>query len=142
MARNTNRANEWRINNTEKYKSISKHWRDNSERGYWSKKIATLRANSRNRGGMECTLSVDDLMKMYEDQQGLCSISGRILEKTNKRSLNSLSIDRIDGSIGYIVSNIRMVCLQVNVARLFGSDEELFVLCTDILAWREKSLSI
>lgn len=132
MDKNVERVAAWKSKNPDRTKSSSKHWRDNSERGYWSKKISSIKANSKFRG-IKHELTVDDLMILYEKQKGLCALSGRILEKTNSRSLNSLSIDRKDGSDGYTPDNIRLVCWQANAARLDGTDEELFEMCIDIL---------
>jgi hypothetical protein len=54
-----------------------------------------------------------------------------MVQKT--QNLNSVSVDRIDPKIGYTMTNIRLVTYQANCAKLFGTDEQLFEFCRDVL---------
>lgn len=49
------------------------------------------------------------LQKLYNDQGGLCAISGMPLE-TNKESPWKMSLDRIDTFRGYMKDNVRLIC--------------------------------
>lgn len=132
IQKNRNRIKEWRDNNKIRDKKSKKEWRDNTERGYWSKKMSSIKANCRT-NGRDCTISVNDLIELYKKQNGLCAISGRRMSICNNKDLNSLSVDRLNSHKGYTKNNIRLVCWQVNTAKMFGSDEQLFALCEDIL---------
>ena len=85
-------------------------------------------------------LDIDVLCKLYEDQKGLCALSGRPLTFITGKGFVStnISIDRIDSNIGYIESNIRLVCRHANTMKLTFSDEDLYKWCQDILDKRKK----
>lgn len=132
IKKNRDRMSKWRKDNPDKHKETKKHWRDNTERGYWAKKISSIKANCRN-SGRSCEIVVDDLVRLYKDQNGLCALSGRKMTICNNRNLDSLSVDRMDSTAGYTKNNIRLICWQVNSARMFGSDDQLFIMCKEIL---------
>ena len=49
--------------------------------------------------------------------KGICEVSGLpIFHHTGKVEWDSISIDRIDSTKGYVYSNVRVVCYAVNVA--------------------------
>lgn len=138
---NRKRVKDWVLQNKEHHKNSCKLWRDTSERGYWHKKITSIKANSRVRG-IECKLTIQMLMDLFEKQNHKCVLTGRILNKDCSRSLESLSVDRIDNSKSYTIDNIRLVCWQANAAKASGSDEILLKLCKDILkTFKKKSLA-
>jgi hypothetical protein len=45
-----------------------------------------------------------------------CEISGMKLRFGGKRGFDSLSVDRINPKVGYLYSNIRIICLALNTA--------------------------
>lgn len=57
-------------------------------------------------------LDIDFLMKLYEDQEGKCAISGKDMtyQSGKGRIPTNISIDRIDSNIGYEPSNIQTLC--------------------------------
>lgn len=57
---------------------------------------------------------------------GVCEISGMSLDHTPGRKFHTPSVDRIEPSIGYIYSNIRIVCLGINVAMNDWGEEATF----------------
>lgn len=85
--------------------------------------------------GKRPELSVQEILNLYEDQQGLCaltkvpmtSISGSGKHKTN------ISIDRIECGGPYIPSNIRLVCTHANTIRNNLTDEEMLWWCKQIV---------
>ena len=46
----------------------------------------------------------------------------------------SISLDRLDGSRGYELDNIRLVCYQVNTFRGRWSDEQMLAMARAIVA--------
>ena len=47
---------------------------------------------------------------------GVCELTGVQLDASAMRKWNSPSIDRIDPSKGYVITNIRIVCYAINMA--------------------------
>lgn len=81
-------------------------------------------------------LNLDDLVALWEKQDGKCAITGEPM--THKRKLGTRhttngSIDRIDPKGKYVLSNIRLVCAIVNKMRLDMTDDELKDWCELIL---------
>lgn len=80
-------------------------------------------------------ISFDDVVKMYNDQKGLCSLSGLKLVTNELRESNkhyypyAPSIDKIDPSKGYVLSNIRIVAVIVNLALNQFGDDVFDIMC-------------
>jgi hypothetical protein len=45
----------------------------------------------------------------------------------------STSVDRLNGRLGYVKGNVRLVCVAANLARNEWSDEDLIKLCEAIV---------
>jgi hypothetical protein len=81
------------------------------------------------------TLTIDDLSKLWHDQEGLCAISripmthrwGEGYVDTN------ISVDRIDNTKDYIVGNVRLVCHRINLMRGSLNDAELISWCRAVI---------
>lgn len=69
-------------------------------------------------------LDRDYLRKMWESQDGRCAITNVPMVHKFGR-LNSVSIDRIDSSLGHVKSNIQLVCLGINRLKHEHSNEEV-----------------
>jgi len=80
-------------------------------------------------------ISLDDLVKIYENQNGKCALTGwdmtMILGNGNVHT--NASIDRIDSSKGYVIDNIQFVCRIVNTAKSDLSQEDFINLCKIII---------
>lgn len=78
-------------------------------------------------GGKRPELSVEDVVSLYEEQGGLCALTGIAMTTISGsgRHKTNMSIDRIEHGGPYILSNIRLVCTQANTMRNDLSDEEL-----------------
>lgn len=88
----------------------------------------------------ENNLDLEYLKDLWEQQQGLCALSGKKLElPTNSGAWNKQtrdpwkpSLDRIDNSRGYIKGNVRFVCVAANIAKQTWPDAVLIELCVSI----------
>jgi hypothetical protein len=70
------------------------------------------------RKGMEFNLSCDDLIVVWDRQNGKCAITGiemQLIQASRKKANPArVSVDRIDSNKGYTIDNIQMVCWVVN----------------------------
>ena len=79
-----------------------------------SRKVSQLKS-ARVKQGIEFTLTVDDCLRIYKDQLGICAMSGMTLDygtphSENKWASRNLSIDRIDCDGRYEVGNVQFIC--------------------------------
>jgi len=56
-----------------------------------------------------------ELRALYDSQGGSCAISGLPMHATTEESDLSVSVDRIDNSLGYELGNVRLVCSRLNL---------------------------
>lgn len=94
----------------------------------WKNYLAQ-KANSRKREGSEI-LTEDNINKLYEEQSGVCKISGVKFDIEHK--WNRPSLDRIDNNKGYTVDNIQLVTWIVNHTRGELSIEEYLAMCKKV----------
>ncbi len=130
--------------------SKSTQWyRDNKERANKNSaiqkrtlngKLANLITTSRYRckiSKREHTINVDDLRKLYENQQGKCAISGKemIIRGSNcaADSPFSISLDRIDSDLGYTKDNVWLVCTGVNLMKSRLKMDEFLDFCKSVV---------
>lgn len=90
-------------------------------------------------------LDLEYLINLWEEQDGCCSISGRVFDERKPSAYrqpwaNAPSLDRIEPVKGYVKGNVRFVCYQVNTALHSFGEESLISLCKDILNFREGAL--
>lgn len=62
---------------------------------------------------LPCNLTVDYLIELYYQQQGRCYLSNKKL-KLERWKDDTLSIDRIDPTQGYIFGNVGLACWCAN----------------------------
>jgi hypothetical protein len=75
-------------------------------------------------------LSIDDIWKIYEKQNGKCALSGVEIKFANKAKLpNTASLDRIDSSKHYTIENIQWVHKDVNRMKMDMSQDEFINYC-------------
>jgi 5-methylcytosine-specific restriction endonuclease McrA len=77
-------------------------------------------------------LGADDLERMWQEQRGLCGLTGRPLDFETAQLDHVLPRSR-GGSNGR--SNLRWVCKEANDAKGNLTDEELLVLCRQVAEW-------
>jgi hypothetical protein len=79
-----------------------------------------LRSNGENRIITEITLTPEDLIRKYEEQNGLCYWSELQLKPEFnyiKRHPLAISVERVDNSKGYTYENIKLVIRMFNLGR-------------------------
>jgi len=72
-------------------------------------------------------VTLDDLLEIWENQDGICVYSGVKLLHPNEEgnNLNTASLDRIDSKLGYIKGNLQFVSIICNQAKNNLSHEEM-----------------
>lgn len=80
--------------------------------------------------GREFSITLDDLKKQFEKQNGKCAITGADLKHDIKgksefsRCPFNMSLDRIDSGKGYTTENIQWVCVWVQGAKSDWNETE------------------
>lgn len=90
---------------------------------FLSRTLSKTKYEATKRRNLEFNITLDDLIKLYKEQNGRCALTGRKLEFTrggsfkNGTNENSASIDRVYNNKGYIRSNIQLVCWEANAMK-------------------------
>lgn len=81
--------------------------------------------------GIQFDLSVDAIQSLLDEQGGVCAITGLHFKADKPEGLRirpwAASLDRIDGRLGYVLGNVRVVCGFANIA-MNGFGEQFFAL--------------
>jgi len=104
--------------------------------GFMNQLWTNLIGNAKRRG-IEVHINKQDILDMYNSQEGLCNVTGLPMQKSSntiqKRNPFAASVDRIDSAGGYTLDNIQMVCGRVNLMKLDGTSEDLEFWCSHII---------
>jgi len=90
--------------------------------------------------GWEFDITPEYLMEIYNKQNGLCYYSGIKMEialKGYSTNNYTLSIDRIDSTIGYLSSNIVLCCDAVNTMKMQMETNEFLKICKKIVDYKK-----
>jgi hypothetical protein len=93
--------------------------------------LSSCRKNAKHRNHA-CTITAKDLITAWQTQDGICAYTGRSMT-TAPGEYNSVSVERIDNSIGYTAENTILVC---NIANRMKSDmagKVFFDVCRDVV---------
>ena len=90
--------------------------------------LSRCKSNHNKKGMIDFDLTEEFLSELYEKQKGKCFWSGIDLSIDNVglSKLNSLSVDRIDSSIGYTKNNIVLCCKFYNLGK-GNTDKDYFI---------------
>lgn len=91
----------------------------------------TKRKGGLNRG-LGWDLEPQDIIDLYEQQQGRCALTGWPIEWAEKGLTATVSIDRIDSSEGYLKTNVQLLHKDVNMAKQQYSQEYFIELCAAV----------
>lgn len=122
----------------------------------WFLNRARLRSKDRVFYGRGCRkgkgptdLTLEYLKKIWEDQNGICSLSGWQLILPDNTAIGwsggpnprNASLDRIDNSKGYVIGNVRYVAIMANYCRNGFSDDDVFMFCRAVTAKQHSFVS-
>lgn len=92
--------------------------------------------NNAKRRGLVVHIEKSDIQRMYDQQGGLCAVTGLPMQMSgslHEKNSYAVSVDRIDSGRGYSYDNIRLVCGRVNLMKMELSDEQMQFWCRAIL---------
>lgn len=76
-------------------------------------------------------LTVDDVVKCWNEQNGVCVYSGRKMT-LNAGELTTVSIERINSNEGYTPENTVLVCQAINRMKSNFEFNDFYELCRDV----------
>lgn len=76
--------------------------------------------------GYQWSLSIEDIWQLYENQEGVCALSGVPIGWADKGLTATASIDRIDSSEGYVLENVQLVHKDINFMKQ-QFDQDYFI---------------
>jgi hypothetical protein len=82
--------------------------------------------------GIPFKLTKQDINNLLGESKGFCAMSG-VKMTMRANDLNRASIDRIDSSKGYYLSNVQVVTSQVNLAMLNNSKSDFIAMCKAVV---------
>lgn len=88
-----------------------------------SKLVAAAKSRAKDRG-LPFDLDVEWVLERLE--VGICQLSGKPFDLSEKRSMNTPSLDRIDPKGGYVKTNTRVILFGLNAALGTWGQEKLF----------------
>jgi len=103
--------------------------------------LSNVKHGARKRN-ITCEITIDELDKLWEAQDGKCSYTGRELTLSGEEC--TASLDRIDSNEGYYLGNVQFVHKTVNVMKWALPEEEFLGFIEEIYGYRihQKQLSI
>lgn len=140
---------EYRAKNKERKQAYEAQWRaENSDhlKARGAKRrlekrakclIAAARVRSRNKGH---AFGLDDFSEEIQSRidNGKCELSGVIFDLSPGRKPNSPSLDRINPALGYLPSNVRVICHALNAALGDWGEEALLPIMAGWLARHQR----
>ena len=84
----------------------------------------TKKRQAKNPDMPSVTVTIDELIELYRNQDGLCAATGVLMTPVEKKSgryicnrWTTLSMDRLDNTKGYSIDNLRLTCWAANGMR-------------------------
>lgn len=107
-----------------------------TRKGYLNRLFIQSRSNNRKSGRADWNIELQDLINLWDSQEGRCALSG-VYMTHHKDGLGvkefNASIDRISPKSGYIVGNVQLVAYRVNIMKHTLSEDLFFWWVKNIL---------
>lgn len=104
-------------------------------------RLSRLLERVRQLSNIPCDLTLDYLHGLYNQQEGLCSLTHRVMSlgkgEDGLAEMNAMSIDRWKPGLGYVKGNVCLITIQANIAKNRWSIVDLIEFCNDILKTRQ-----
>lgn len=107
-------------------KQNSNHWKGfNDIYGFEFKRYQSAALDR----GLDFSITIEDVWKLYEQQNRKCRLSGLEISWSNKKKAGTASIDRIDNNRGYTLDNIQIVHKLVNMMKKHYTNKDFIYVC-------------
>jgi len=111
---------------------VALHW-------YFTRQLSGYRKRSKEVQQL-CDLNANFLVSLYHKQEGRCYFTGTDLQWQNYghgvARPDSLSVDRLDPTKGYVQNNVVLCIYFVNTAKGRLSEESFYSFCQKVLDYR------
>lgn len=99
--------------------------------------LASVKKGAKDRN-LEFSITIEDMWELFLKQEGICALSGITLslERNKKGQPVTASLDRIDSSLGYTISNIQWIHKHINVMKNAQTMEQFIYICKKIAAYQ------
>ena len=82
---------------------------------------------------MQINITIDDINKLYQTQNGLCSLTNIKMTHISTKNNNTnnafnISINRINPLNGYTKNNINLICIMVSKFKTYLSDNDIILI--------------
>ncbi len=122
------------------YMEIHGHGKNYRGSKYFTKVFINCWENGAKVRNLEWLLSFDDLDALWEKQENKCAFTGKLM--CLKPGFDTrVSLDRIDSTKGYRLSNVQFVCSYINFAKQNRTDDQFIKMCAEIVNYRLKDVS-
>ena len=78
--------------------------------------------------GREMNVSIKEMWDQFEQQHGLCALTGRLISLTD----HTASLDRIDSSKGYVIGNIQWLHKDINALKNDFPEDVFVSMCVQV----------
>lgn len=131
---------EWRQTNLAKSRELDKKYRtankekirEKNKRRYQNltldQKFEMLIKTAQKRKNFKCSISADYLKEVWQKQEGRCAYT-KLPLTADANQLTTMSLDRIDSDIDYVVGNVQLVCVAVNRMKSDFPEKDFIGLC-------------
>jgi hypothetical protein len=122
------------VDGVDRRKKITEAWYNKHILSQLNRKKNARRRRAKAVVDGNCNLTIQYLQDLYDSQDGCCAITGLPIffsrSSANKEVyLGTCSLDRIDGSVGYMKGNVRFVHKLVNILQGTYDDLDFFMIC-------------
>lgn len=107
------------------------------------KNLFTQLRSTRRDSGLDWDINYEFLMSVWHLQKGKCSLSGLNMtwHKGSGKTHFNISIDRKNPDLGYLPSNVQLVCVCVNLMKQSLNDVDFIWWCKTIVDNKEKYIN-
>ena len=107
------------------------------------KNLFTQLKSTRKDSGLDWDINYEFLMSIWHLQKGKCALSGLNMtwHKGSGKTHFNVSIDRKNPDLGYLPSNVQLVCVCVNLMKQSLNDVDFIWWCKTIVDNKEKYIN-
>lgn len=98
---------------------------------------SSKRISDASNGRKAHNLSLDDILRLWVLQEGICNLSGIVMDIRGD-DMTHPSIDRIDSKISYVMGNVQLVTRAINMMKGPLPQLEFLAMCRTVSRFKKK----